>query len=73
MKYEIIVSLLLRDKFGFPATIARSMAERYSTQAKDLAGMPSMNTEDFIAEFTKDVKPLFGEMKCVNNKAVNEK
>ncbi len=58
MKYEIECSLMLRDVFGFPATIARSMAERYATQAKDLTKFTNMSTEKFLAEFTKDVKPL---------------
>ena len=60
MKYEIKCSLMLRDDFGFPATIARSMAERYATQAKDLATLPTMSTEEFLGEFTKDIQPLFG-------------
>ncbi len=60
LKYEIKCSLMLRDEFGYPATIARSMAERYATQARDLAKFPTMSTEEFLAEFTKDVKPLYG-------------
>ena len=37
--YPVICSLLLRDKFWFPATQARSIAESMDTLAQDLAAI----------------------------------
>ena len=37
LSYPVICSLMLRDKFWFPATQARSIAEGMATLAEDLA------------------------------------
>ena len=39
LSYEVATSLMLRDKFWFPATQARSMAEQLATRAADLADL----------------------------------